>query len=416
MAADNAGSSISTERRKTVHSRQRSGASTSLIILSAAVLAVLNPVLATASDLSIDSEDEHGLSIAKDDTPIQFPHFMDSFNGLRLIDHEDDTEEVPGLDIVTRAPGSGKAIGNNQFERGEISMGGELQQYSFSPASAGSNASAIQSSNMKRENTTVYLSLNICTGPILEQSISSTAQQMPQLAVYVTTSNPQTLGPGNDDSGQTVYNTSQGYMSATVTTESEVYIGIAAPERGDFTGSYSYQIAASTDNFFHNVDDQATILELNGSGLETALLSTGSSAGKNLTEEQRTQWESKKTVYSLFVNNAINTAASGLSQSYCALEHLSQSENKRNVQASMAHRKLDSKPQEQFYITGLNRSSTYVGVLAMGNSTDSKNGVVGGGGKLWKARNFTTKSGNYSIVQSSNAIADRCRWQLRRYL
>ncbi|KAL4787787.1 stretch-activated Ca2+-permeable channel component-domain-containing protein [Aspergillus varians] len=354
----------------------------------------------------------HGHLIANDHTPAGIPYLLGSFNGL-LIDHKaDETGETRGLDIVSRASAGGTPLGNNRYETMEIAMGA-LQQWSFSAGSAASNSvntsSNNQSNNTKRATTTVYLSLTICSKPILKESISNTAQDLPQLAVYVSTSSSlQQPGPGKGDGDQSVYHSMEGYMNAIVTTESDVYIGIAAPEGGDFTGSYSYQVAASTDDFFHGANDQDAMLLFVDSGSDTALLTTTSLAGEILTEEQRKQWNDSKALYTMFVSNANNTAVSGLSRSYCALERYSQAGKEYNVQRSISTRKKeDIGVQEQFYLTGLNRSSTYVGVLAISNSTGSGNGVVGGGGKVWKATNFRTKSdGNCDVIYDLDFCSD----------
>jgi len=57
-------------------------------------------------------------------------------------------------------------------------------------------------------------------------------------------------------------------------------------------------------------------------------------------------------------------------------------------------------PKQQFYFQGLNRSSSYFGILAMtGNSTASGPGVVGGGGRVWQTMSFTTQSdGNCAVI------------------
>lgn len=58
--------------------------------------------------------------------------------------------------------------------------------------------------------------------------------------------------------------------------------------------------------------------------------------------------------------------------------------------AGMTSRGLGGAPKEQFYISALNASSQYWGFLALeGNSTP---GMIGGGGKIWSAVNFSTKA------------------------
>jgi hypothetical protein len=379
-------------RQKTARLRRRSGATVNVTILLS-VLALIGAAFATVNDFA-----PHGHLIARDDIPSEFP-YLSSFNGLLIDNAEDDLGQARGLDLVSRAPDKAYPLRNNRFETREILMG-EIQYCSFSHDSAANNSVNNASDNQsnrtsKRAATTVYLSLTICSKPVLNESISGIARELPQLAVYVSNSSSlQDPGPHQNDADQTIYHSVEGYMSATMSTESDIYIGIVAPEGGEFSGSYSYQMAASTDDFFHRVDDQATLMSFVDSGSDTALLTTVSPADQLLTEEQLSLWKNNTGVYTIFVNNANSTAVSGLSRSYCALERHSQAGNGHNVQASMSTREReDNGLQEQFYVTGLNRSSTYVSVLATGNSTGSGNGVVGGGGKVWKPKNFTTKAG-----------------------
>jgi hypothetical protein len=102
--------------------------------------------------------------------------------------------------------------------------------------------------------------------------------------------------------------------------------------------------------------------------------------------------------YTMFAHNINNTALAGLERSFCALDRLSTLGRISNsTEMGMTSRGLGNKPKEQFYITGLNRSSTYNGILAMvGNSTQSGNGIIGGGGSVWKAMNFSTKAGTHT--------------------
>ncbi|KAL4817846.1 stretch-activated Ca2+-permeable channel component-domain-containing protein [Aspergillus spinulosporus] len=395
-------------QRQNAPAQSRFGARVSVTILLAVLLI---SAFATGTDLGpLTSENVHGRLLAKDDTLGGFPYLLGSFSGLSIDREKDKAREPQGLDLLNRASDDRRSLGNNQFGEREILMG-ELQQWSFVPDAMAGNSSDAQSDNIsKRALTAVYLSLTICSAPILNESMSNTTQELPQLAVYVSTSDSlQDPGPHHKgDSGQTVYHSSKGYMSATLNAPSEVYITVAAPRNGNFSGSYSYQIAVSTEDFFHNVDDQATLLSFNDSGSETALLTTVSPADKILTEQQRKQWENNTTVYKLFVNNVNSIVGSGLSRSYCALSQHSQASNGHNVEASMSRRKSgDSTLQEQFYVTGLNRSSTYVGILAMGNATESGNGIVGGGGKVWKAKNFSTKSdGNCDVIYDLDFCSD----------
>jgi hypothetical protein len=379
-----------------------------VLLLFAAFIAIDSPTL--ASDIYYAHpapENRHGELIAKDDTPVGFPYFLSSFSGLTIDNDVDKAGEVRKLDLVRRVPDGATVLRNNHVQTREILMG-EIQHAHFTLDSNGGNnvndtSSSLNNNTSKRAITPVYLSLTICSKPILNESIADTALPLPQLAVYVSTSGSlQDPGPHHgNDTDQAVYRSEEGYMSTNVSSESNVYIGVVAPEAGNFSGSYSYQIAASTDGLFHNIDEKTALLHISDSGSDTALLTTVSPADQMLTQDQLKDWRNRTAIYTMFVNNANNTAIAGISRSYCALEQHSQAAEGDNIQTSMTTRdKVDNGLQEQFYVTGLNRSSSYIAVLAMpGNSSNSGNSV-GGGGKLWQPKPFSTKTSKLPTCRS----------------
>ncbi|KAL2823988.1 stretch-activated Ca2+-permeable channel component-domain-containing protein [Aspergillus cavernicola] len=398
-------------RRKYTRRRYCFGATASLsFLVSTLFLAAISPALATVADYtSLTPDKSHSHLIAKDDTSSGFPFFLGSFNGLLIDDEGQETGETRGLDLVSRAPEGASLLENNHFHANDILMG-EIQYFHFPKGSMGSNGANTTTDNQnnsasKRATTTVYLSLTICSKPILNESISDTRRDLPQLAVYVSISDSlQEPGPDKNNRGQTVHHSEEGYMNATMSTEGNIYIGVVAPNSGDYSGSYSYQIAASTDALFH-AHEQTPMAVFVDSGSEAALFTMGGV----LTAEQLQRWERNNTsVFTMFVNNANSTATAGLSRSYCALERYSESTMGDNIETSLSRTKPDDRPKEQFYITGLNGSSTYVGVLAMtGNSSDSGNGIVGGGGKIYRPQNFTTKAdGNCAVIYDLDFCSD----------
>ncbi|KAK2842911.1 hypothetical protein FQN49_005996 [Arthroderma sp. PD_2] len=104
--------------------------------------------------------------------------------------------------------------------------------------------------------------------------------------------------------------------------------------------------------------------------------------------------------FTLFAHNMNDSAIVGLQHSFCGLQNNAQISNKqKSLDVAMTARGIDRKPKEQIYAKGLNSSSAYYGFLAMeGNSTAAGDKVVGGGGKVWKAMNFTTKSENNCAI------------------
>src|SRR2546423_11569529 len=112
-----------------------------------------------------------------------------------------------------------------------------------------------------------------------------------------------------------------------------------------------------------------------------------------------------RPAYGVFAHNMNGSSILGVQNSYCGLSNYAQI--KANVPgfenqhvAGMTNRGVGGKPKEQFYINNLNATSKYWGFLALpGNSTP---GVIGGGGSVWRAINFTTKTGKLLIIHGSD--------------
>ncbi|CAG8305219.1 unnamed protein product [Penicillium salamii] len=359
-------------------------------------------------DLKFIASDGAGLPVA-----------LDSFNGLELRDSFDENGESNGLDLVRRYPNNAKSLGNNRFESSTLNIGDVLWYYlpkdvvNGPHAAAGVGLPAYVSDNndetsssheslkrhiAERATTTVYLSLTTCSKPHTNKTGAHGA--FPQLEVYVSDSNNlEEPGPGKDDDLQVRHTAVGGYLGITKETDSDVFIGVAAPNTTDYAGSYTFQIAASIDEHFHKWVNDTNLYFIDADN-SAALLVTN-----NLTESESNstnyeQWMNMVPPFTMFAHNVNNTALKGLERSFCALDSLSQVGRISNItEVGMTKRGLGNKPKEQFYITGLNRSSSYEGILAMiGNSTTSGNSIVGGGGSVWNPMTFETKADDNCAV------------------
>lgn len=383
-------------------------------VLLCAILAVLNPILVHATDVTpFVPANRSDLTFGDDGQGFQST--IDSFNGLDLPDNADEGLDTRSLDIVRRAPAGVLALGNNQFQQKGIRIG-ETQHWYFPkeevnspksnvtsglPKSVGVGKSASQSNTsshgaLGKRTTTVYLSLTTCQKPGVNTTSMDTIPALPQLQVYVSLSESlQKPGPGKNGSAQTAHLAHKGYMGTTVEADGDVFISVTAPNTTAYSGVYTYQIAASIDAFFHSVNDNGPNLYFVDADINAALLVTNNLTQATPGSDNYNQWMNMTPPYTVFANNVNDTSLVGLERSYCALEENAQIRKiSSNVETSMTSRGLGNRPKEQFYITGLNRSSKYHGILAMdGNSIASGNGIVGGGGKVWRPMNFTTKSG-----------------------
>lgn len=351
-----------------------------------------------------------------------FPFALDSFNGLELRESVDEDGESNGLDLVRRGyPKDGTSLANNDFQENTIEAG-EVQWWYITketvngkngtpgkglPAYIGARgleesaqiSHELRKRDLEKRSTTVYLSLTTCMKPT--SNGTAPPGSFPQLELYVSQSEKlEEPGPGKDGSLQNKSTAVGGYIGIQFDADGDVFIGVAAPNSTQYSGPYKYQIAASIDAFFHSVDRDDPFLYFVDADNSAALLVTNNLTQSEPGSANYQQWMNITPPYTMFAHNINNTELAGLEQSFCALDESSRAKQiSTSVEVGMTSRGLGNKPKQQFYITGLNRSSTYNGILAMvGNSTLPGNGVIGGGGKVWKPMNFTTKAGALFIV------------------
>ncbi|PYH40657.1 magnesium transporter CorA family protein [Aspergillus saccharolyticus JOP 1030-1] len=344
-----------------------------------------------------------------DDVDARFEFPLASYNGLEFEDVIDQAGDHRGrgLDLVRRAPAGVSSLGNNQYQEGTLSLG-ETQHWYFSANLTSDNSkngtsdtsSAKRSNDFRQRSTAVYLSLTACSKPSLKMTDdATTSTTVPQLQVFVSLSDSlEQPGPNKDSAEQQVFVAEEGYLGTTLAVDGNLYVGVTAPNNTHYSGSYTYQIAVSTDAFFHSVDNEIQLLYLVDTDTKAALFTTKNLTDTDINSQEISMWMNKTPPYTMFANNLNNTAVLGLERSFCALERLAQI-GMSDVETSMTTRGNPHRPKEQLYVTGLNRSSTYLGILAQyGNSTSAGNGIIGGGGKVWMSMNFTTKADNNCAV------------------
>lgn len=246
-----------------------------------------------------------------------------------------------------------------------------------------------------------YISITTCQQPTFEGSDPDSEDAIPpQLMLYVS-QNDENQRPGpdsNNSDAQQVATLDGGYALIEIDGSSTVYIGVFAPNHTDFSGSWNYEVAGSIDSAYHTAIKDTPKLHFVDGDTHAALLITDDLTTAEPNETAFREWMELDAPYGMFVYPSNSRIMQGISKSYCGLRMggglLANLENASNQNvAGMTSRGLGGKPKEQFYITGLNSSSQYTGMLAMqGNSTDSGLNVVGGGGTVWQAVQFSTKS------------------------
>lgn len=257
------------------------------------------------------------------------------------------------------------------------------------------------------ETRAIYVSINTCLQPTWNGTGVQT-EAPPQLTLYVSTE-PGNTNLGPDGQSQIVAPLQGGFANVSVRATGAWYMAIHAPALPDgFVGVWNYELAVSIDAYYHAVASGGPFLYLIDTDIDSALLVTDNLTQADPSTPVFKEWMDLSTPFTMFAANVNHTTTKGIENSYCGWSNAKQiAANQQDpegvdsgVQMGMITRGLGNKPKEQFYVTYLNSSSTYQGVLAMdGNSTDSGTGVVGGGGKVWPLVNWTTKAdGNCALM------------------
>ncbi|KAI9697698.1 MAG: stretch-activated cation channel mid1 [Bogoriella megaspora] len=250
----------------------------------------------------------------------------------------------------------------------------------------------------------VYISITACTQPTANGTNSPSAPA-PQLTLYVSSqSNP------SPDNAQHTITLDEGYASLTYAATGDVHMTVSAPEISQpLSGGWSYQITASIDAFYHSYSADQSLLLLDTDNVAALFVSnnlTNATGSDPLYQDWMNMWPPPLT---MFAHNTNDSSINGVRHSYCGLQNYAQiqpeAEDDGQIQMSMTERPVGPwgswpQPKQQFYINGLNGSSTYYGIMAMkGNSTKGGPGIINGGGQVWDVTNFATKSdGNCQLL------------------
>ncbi|OHE93172.1 calcium influx-promoting protein ehs1 [Colletotrichum orchidophilum] len=257
---------------------------------------------------------------------------------------------------------------------------------------------------------TVYISATTCIQP--QRAANNTEEDAPQITMYISTSQDnQTPGPGQNSTLQKAITFEEGAVTYSINATGDVFIGIGAPPKDTdmFTGDWNFDVAASTDDYFHSFDGNPSELLWVDSDSSAALLTT-----QNLTTSQNEtliqEIMQQGPPFIMFVENREQPTTKGVRHSMCGLENYAQIAAKKGgkfgnlASTLMTTRGAGNLPKQQFFFNGLNASALYTGILVRtSNLSPSKKrqdgGQSGGGGKVFEATPFETKDGdNCKIV------------------
>ena len=253
----------------------------------------------------------------------------------------------------------------------------------------------------------IFISATTCRQPQPNNNGTSIPPDQPQLAMYVSTSS-QNQKPGPDSTANLATTSPAnvfqgGYVGVQIQTDGDVYIGISAPNiTKDWFGSWHFEVATSTDGFYHGYSSTSAFLEMIDTDSESALFITHDLASSNDTNSvDKFQNQNPFKMYVMPSGNGNWTPITGMEYSYCALKEQLNSTSTKNLTIStkVTTKFINKLPKSQFHVQGLDVAKTYNAFLVVEEnqltSDISDVGAVKGGGKVFRAFPWTTKAGRH---------------------
>src|SRR5579862_2624293 len=216
----------------------------------------------------------------------------------------------------------------------------------------------------------LYITLNTCIQP----NVSGNTGPPSPLWLFVSTS-PNNQKPGPNATEQTNKQEADGgYADYTLNATGDTYFSVYAPPTPSYQGVYNYEIAASIDAPYHSYNDSDNLILADTDSNSALLVTNDLTPPKTNTSDPIYQaWKNLSPPYVIFAHNQDDPLIEGLQRSCCGLRKYAQIaavRDKDAVNMSMTTSVLGIQPKQQFYIKGLNRSSSYYIFLGMlGNST-----------------------------------------------
>ncbi|KAI0157439.1 stretch-activated Ca2+-permeable channel component-domain-containing protein [Xylariaceae sp. FL1272] len=249
----------------------------------------------------------------------------------------------------------------------------------------------------RQSSETLWISVNTCLQPN-RNSPSQTSMDPPQLTLFVSTSSKNTApGPGQPDNAQKVIVFDEGAATYNTSAGEDVYFSISAPEVSDkyFSNDlYNYNVSVSLEQYYYNYNNKAQPnLYWVDSDASATLFTT-----KNLTNSPNETVS--EPPYVMFIQNQQDVGINGLRNSYCGLSSSAQirplESGTGQLQVGLKQSTTTNLTVEQFYISSLNASSNYTGILATAPSTSSdvqkrQSGTSAGGVTVYREVDFETK-------------------------
>ncbi|OAR01009.1 hypothetical protein LLEC1_02170 [Akanthomyces lecanii] len=299
-----------------------------------------------------------------------------------------------------------------QLKKGDVftsstSSGTKARGFDFGTAVAAINTSSGAGvfGRDDSQQVPIFLSANTCLQPHRVPGDDKADIEPPQLTLLISSSSQ--LGCP-DLSMQDTPNIQKkafdgGAVMFNMTFTDDLYISVQAPNvSSSYEGVYFFELASSTEAYYHRyVGKDGQLLWLDSDATSALLVS------KNLTTDadKTKQIMEDGEVYQFYVDNELFPRLHGIRHSTCGLQTNAQIYATPNgtgnlnelVHMTMTTRGPGGFPKQQFFVTGLNDTTEYRGILVKAPTTTAVKrdgeGTVGGGGTVFASTTFNTVSG-----------------------
>ena len=266
------------------------------------------------------------------------------------------------------------------------------------------NASGDGLLRRKEDSPAVYVSANICRYPTRVGGEPSNSDP-PQLWMVVSADQSDQHPKSTKPSAQADVFHEGAAMRRISASSSTVYFSIEAPDLSDdFEGGWSFEVAVSTSDWYHGIEEEEDPNMLSTVGMDNAsVLLVTKSLTDDIDDAQAIM--DSPPPYTLFVYNSDSPQLKGVRHSYCGLENYAQiasmKDNKPSDQVAMSmttrgHAKL---PKQQFWLSGLNATTAYTAILVRtGQDSLTKRQIDGSGSgsgavRVFRETQFQTTTG-----------------------
>lgn len=240
----------------------------------------------------------------------------------------------------------------------------------------------------------LHITLSVCTQP--SAMADNPNGPPPALELFVSQSGGVDC-PGPTFNGQqNSHPANGGFFNYSDCTSGDSYFAVSAPQTTGFSGNYSYELAASIDTPYTYYQDFQSLFFLDSDQNSSIFVTSNLTLSNSTTQQQA--WMDSGSPYSIFMHDSSDVMIKGVLNSYCGLNNSAQLKSMADVEVDMTSLG-GGFPKQQYYVPGLNKSTTYFAVMALnGNYTQSKGaGSPNGGGVVWQAITMTTKSGELYV-------------------